>query len=740
MREPPAPAVVGPLFLLSGVAALVYQVAWQRLLALATGIGIYSVAMIVAAFMAGLGIGSHWGGRLSRRVSARGALRLFAALELGLAAFALCSTTLYYDGLRAVAGAVALSPALEGAIHLLALLPPTTLMGMSLPLLVRAVVAEAEGADRTIGLLYGLNVVGASLGAMLTPWLLIRYWGIPGAIGFGAACNALVGLCGLVLLRARPGDAAPAAETALPDAERARPPAVWMALYAASGFCALGLEVLWFRLTDVAVKATAFSFGSVLAVYLAGLASGSLLGTRILRRVSRPLAAFLVCQCLLLLYSACAVTLLVHAPSAGPLAWLDAYWAQPYGFKLGTLWDWAAVLRLYVLGPVALYGPPTFVMGLSFPLLQRAVQDDPRTSGYKVGLLQAANIAGCVAGSFAVGLAGVSWLGTTGTLRVLVLAGVAFGLFGVARVGWRSPFPALVAALALAAWAVPGPERLWSRLHGVAAGAGYFDEDAAGLVAITPEGREQWRVSVNGRSISSLPFGGTHSELGALPVALHPDPREVAIIGLGSGDTAWAAACRPSTKRITVFEICAPEVALLRRVAAEQRPRGLAEFLADPRVRLRFADGRHALETEPQLYDVIEADPLLPYLAYSGNLNSLEFFQACGRRLAPGGLMCTWAPTPRVHATFRRAFPYVLSVWGVILVGSREPIVLDPEAWRERLAAPSVRRYLGHPLANRLVAGLRDAQLAGPADPGVDSNRDLHPRDEFQSPRRAFRP
>ncbi len=733
MRERRAAAVVGPLFILSGVAALIYQVAWQRLLALVTGIGIYSVAMIVAAFMAGLGLGSHWGGQLSRRLEPREALRLFALVELALAAFALCSPTLYYDVLRQRLGGLYAYPALAALLHLAALLPPTTLMGMSLPLLVRAVVRESESAGRTIGLLYGLNVVGASLGAMLTPWLLIRLWGIPGAIMTGAACNTLVGIGGLLLLRSAPSS--PVAPFV--DEGRARPPALWMWLYAGSGFCALGLEILWFRLTDVAVKATAFSFGSVLSVYLAGLAAGSLLGAPLVRRVRHPLTAFLACQCALLLYSAGAVLLLSYAPSRGLFAWLDGYWAQPYGFRLGTLWEWPAVLRLYVVTPVLLYGPPTMVMGVSFLLLQRAVQDDPRTSGYKVGLLQAANIAGCVAGSLTVGLLSLSWIGTAGTLRALLLLGALFGLFGIARLGWRSPFPALAAALVVAAWAMPDPDRLWSRLHGVAPASGYFGEDAAGLVAITPDGEERWRVSVNGRSISSLPFAGTHSELGAIPVAIHPAPREVAIIGLGSGDTAWAAACRRATRRVTVFETCAPELTLLRRVARERRPARLQAFLDDPRIRLRFADGRLALETEAQLYDVIEADPLLPYLAYSGSLNSLEFFRACARRLAPGGLMCTWAPTPRVHATFRRAFPHVLEVWGVILVGSNEPIAVEPSLWRARLVEPAVFRYLGPELFHKIWAGLRRAAAAGPADPRVELNRDLYPRDEFQSPQAA---
>lgn len=724
--------MVGALFALSGAAALVYQVTWQRLLALASGIGIYSVAMIVAIFMAGLGIGSEVGARLSRRVSARRALALFAAIELGVAAFALATPALYHGLLQQRLIWLYASPLLAACAHVLALLPPTTLMGMSLPLLVKAVVSDGDAAERSIGVLYGVNIVGASLGALLTPWFLIRHLGIPGAIAVGAALSGIAGAGALLLVRSQPDPVV--VDAPRPERAADRPPGLWFALYAASGFCALALEILWFRLIDVAVKGTAFSFGSVLAMYLAGLAAGTLLGLPFVGRVRRPLEAFLACQCLLLLYAGLVVALAPLIPPGSLLAWYDGYWAQPYGFKLGRFWDGLAILRLYVLGPLVLYGPSTVLMGFSFLLLQRAVQDDPRTSGYKVGQLQAANIAGCVAGSLCVGLVALPRWGSAGTLRALLVAGSLFGLLGFLREGRRSIFPGLIVALLSTSALVPADSQLWGRLHGVAGRPAYFGEDAAGLVAITPQAGDGWRVSVNGRSISSLPFGGTHTELGALPVLMHPRPQRVAIVGLGSGDTAWAAGCRRETREVTVFEVCAPQLTLLGRVAAERSPKRLPGFLADPRFVLRFVDGRHALESEPDRYDVIEADPLLPYLAYSGNLASEEFFRACAKRLNRKGLMCAWASTPRAHATFRRVFPHVVQVSGVILVGSNDPLPVEPALWRTRLVRPAVRHYLGREIVTKLWQGMKDAVPGGAARPDVLSNRDLFPRDEFQSP------
>src|SRR6185295_6844919 len=197
-KQPVVPAV-GAAFFVSGISALVYQIAWQRILALHSGVGIYSIAMIVGAFMAGLGAGSHLGGVLSARVSRAGALRTFAALELGIAAFGAASSWIYYDWLYLRAGWL-YSPAWRAALlHLASFLVPTALMGMSLPFLVRAMVGDVARAGWTIGSLYGINMLGASVGAWLTPWVLIRHLGIRGAIGVAALGNVSAGLVALAL-------------------------------------------------------------------------------------------------------------------------------------------------------------------------------------------------------------------------------------------------------------------------------------------------------------------------------------------------------------------------------------------------------------------------------------------------------------------------------------------------------------------------------------------------------------
>src|SRR5688500_10999637 len=243
----PMAAAAGAFFA-SGAAALVYQVAWQRILALATGVGLYSIALIVAVFLAGLGVGSEVAGRLSVRLGHRGALRWFAAVEIAVGLFGLASTTIYYDWLYVRLGWLYGSSWRAIPLHLATLGIPTALMGMSLPLLVRAMVVEGRTAPRTIGLLYGVNLVGAATGAVLTPWVLIRFLGIGGALQVAAAANIAAGLVALVM--PKPSAAPPTAEVQ----ETASPSglsisfATWTLLYALSGFCARAPELVCFRI------------------------------------------------------------------------------------------------------------------------------------------------------------------------------------------------------------------------------------------------------------------------------------------------------------------------------------------------------------------------------------------------------------------------------------------------------------------------------------------------------------
>jgi spermidine synthase len=737
-------AVASACFVLSGAAALVYQVAWQRLLALTTGVSIPSVAAITAAFMAGLGIGSHLGGIWSERLSARSAIRAFALVEFGVAAFASASVWIYYDGLyRGAPGLYDHGPVLTFLVHVLSLIVPTTLMGMSLPLLVKGLVLSSAQAPRTIGFLYAANALGASAGAFATPWLLLRFLGVDGAVLCGAALSGVAALGALLLSRWAVESGAEAVPTPgsrpRPILEGKQPLSLWIALYALSGFISLTLEVVWFRVLDVMAKGGAFTFGTLLGMYLVGLAAGTLAATMSVARIQRPLRAFMVCQGIMLVATLFAHTLIVRLPFSGNvLDFMVHYGAGSGGSSFITMERFTpgALAYLYVGMPLALFGPATFCMGFGFPILQRAIQEDPESAGRRVGLLQAANIAGCTLGSLVTGLFLLDVLGSAGVFKVLGALGLAIAAIGAYRLRSRSLW-AVASALAVLCVVFPDNKTLWLRLHGDPLPEdSFFEEDAASVTGFTPrEPGGGYNLWVNGRSISYIPFGSIHTVLGAVPALVHPNPRDVAIIGLGSGDTAWAAGLRSETQKITVFEIATSQPRLLERMRQARDMGRLDEFLGDPRVHLVKDDGRRRLGRDGLKYDIIEADALHSDSSLAGNLYSVEFYQLVSKALKPGGIMCAWVPTRRSEASALRAFPYAIKLPS-LLVLSNQPLALEREAWIARLESETTRRYLGRPRLDRIREALVAAREIEPGDMSGEFNTDLQPKDEYARPRK----
>jgi hypothetical protein len=388
-------------------------------------------------------------------------------------------------------------------------------------------------------------------------------------------------------------------------------------------------------------------------------------------------------------------------------------------------------------------------MGVAFPMLQRAVHTDLNRIGTRVGTLLMANIAGAALGSFVTGWWCLGWLGTSGTLKMLVVLSVLFPLAELvrsaasrARIRVAVLAGVVAAIVALIVW-MPDAAGLWAGLHGGRPATILYGEDGSGTFVLKSERstfRRRVTVFVNGSAHSWIPYGGIHTILGALPAFLHPQPRDVAIIGLGSGDTLFASAARREVERLTCIEIVKPQLATLARLHREQPYPGLQAILADGRIEQVYADGRLYLMQSRRRYDIIEADALWPTSAYAGNLYSHGYFALLRDRLKANGLAVSWAPTNRVRNTFINVFPYVLD-YGDIVIGSRDPIVWDAAAMRERLADPRVEDYFeasGVDVLELLTPYLdRRPRLFTPADDRstmVDVNTDLFPKDEFGLP------
>lgn len=731
-------------FFCSGFAALLCQIVWQRMLGIFAGSDTISAALVVGAFLAGLGLGSIIGAKVADRLSPYRAMIGFAVAEAGVAVFALVSKFFLYDFLATDLAGVVDDPVAIFALCFAGLVLPTTLMGASLPLLARAIATNLETVAERIGTLYGLNTLGAGLGALLGGWLLVGNLGFVGALMLAAGLDILAAALALTLLPAlrdaRAPSPAPAARGAASgQSEPFGSLRLWCVLVFLSGYVIVALEIVWVRLMGQVGQYHAYLFPTVLGVFLLADGAGMAVAARMVRRIKDPRPAFFITQ--------------AGGFALGAALILALYWALPH-WPINELVN-TDIQRLRgeslfttMLLILVVVGPPSFLIGMTFPFVQRAVQQDLASVGARVGWVQLANILGNAAGSIGTGLVTFHLLGTAGTLKLLAALSVLLMLFWLWKGGFgRKPELALAAACAAALVLLPGNSALWSRLHNEQPGHRVaWAEDRSGVAFFRDDSPLQQGAGgasgphgpffIQGFSQGRIPFLPIHQFLGAVGPLIHPNPERVLCIGIGSGGTPWAAGVNPQTREVRAIELVGPVITALEELA-ERHPAGpIAEMFRNPRWRLEYGDGRRALSKGDELYDIIQADAILPEGSHSGLLYSEEFLQQVRRRLAPGGLYVQWGPTQRTVETFASVFPHTMLLMpGSVLIGSDRPIPFDAEALARRFAEPRVAAHLA-----RGNGGFADyPALFGGAplvwQPGMPraeaSLTDVFPRDEF---------
>ena len=720
-------------FFLSGFCALVYQTVWQRMLGLFGGSDSIAATIVVGAFLLGLGTGSLLAALFVDRLSDRRAVQAFALCEIGIAGYAALSRPLFYDLLFGKLITLAQSTPQVLCAAFLALLPPTVLMGLSLPLLSKAVVRGLASAAGRISALYCVNTLGAAAGAMVAGWYAIGSFGYVVTTYFSAALSLSVGMVAL---------AAGAWMSPMPPKRQTTHAAalssrlwVWSGLVFASGFLIISFEIVWLRVLGTLMQGVAYAFSLVLGVFLLGDALGIAAGTRLARSTRRAQHIFWWLQGVAVLVSLGTLWAIFAGHAMAPLAWefVEHPAALPELMPAGRIAAFIGLCGFAIL-------PGAFVFGMTFPAAQKAVQNDETLIGHRVGLIQLSNILGNAAGAIVTGLVFLHVMGTVGTLCVLGGLGLAFAIALAVRSGWtRERWAPAHAGLCLVLIAVlllfPSNREFWARLHGAHdEQAVVVDEDRTGIALFR---LDQGYLYVGGLALSKAPFSAAHAALGVLGPLLHPHPDSVLIVGYGAGGTPYAAGVNPQTRRVRVVEIVAPIYSVMREVAAQTGSRELIALLQDSRIDRRSGDGRHILFTDRQRYDVIEADALLPQASNSGMLYSAEYFAQLRDRLADDGICIQWAPTERTVTTFRGAFPYVTQRFRA-LIGSKQPIMFDMDGLAARLRGPA-RRYLeeGGLDPETIIRWLRQDPPAkrswGPADaaPGLDRNTDLFPKDEY---------
>ncbi len=757
---------------LSGVSALVYEVVWLRMLGLVVGHAVDALTAVLAAFMAGLALGALLFGRFAGRL--RQPLMTCAWVEVGVAGLAaMLPVALGWLMSASLSLRHAFDLSYEGfgvsqvALACALLLMPAMLMGGTLPLLSQGLSGGAEKPARVAGGLYAANTAGAVLGALAAGYWLLPALGnrgtgwMAGCANLGAAA-LLVVAAGKKKLAAPPQPApvsSPASSPVSSKDESAQASAWWIsAAIAVSGAVTMIFEVAWTRALSLVIGSSTYAFTAVLVAVLIGLAAGS--AAYVWLRGSRPAspATFAIVQAAVGISAAGVLLGFEHVPD---LLLIALRWSDAPG--------WVALLDLLLsVGALLLV---TLCIGATFPCALAATAGRASAIGRQVGRLYALNTVGAVAGVLLGGLVLVPGMGLHGSLKIAISASLvtaaALWIAGGRPGRWLQAGAALVAA-GLVALLPPWDARVMSAAPAVYAKTFLGDEQRrslrelvtqeevlfyrdgkSGSVAVTRLGpRTILRINgkVDASTGSDMP---TQLMLAHLPLLAHPAPRDVFVLGLGSGVTAAAVLAHP-VGSVDVLELEPAVIEASRFFAA-----GQGRSLADPRLRMVIGDGRSFLRATSARYDVVISEPSNPWIQGMAGLFSVEFFRHARERLRPGGVMVQWLQTYNlapedlrmVVATFRSVFP-VASVWqpvvgDLLLLGRMEASPLDLRNIRARWdALPGLRAdFERMPMGS--WAGMLGSFVLGEADAarladGARLNTDDRLPLEWSAPRSLY--
>ena len=711
------------LFVGSGCAALIYEVVWFELLRQVIGASSVSLAILLASFMGGMCIGSVG---FSRRVPHRlHPLLIYAFLEVGIGIVGIAMLVLlpavqyvYVSVFGYGLGGIML----RGLVCLIALLPPTILMGATLPAVARWMKSTRTGVSR-LGFLYMANLAGAVAGTLLAGFYLLRVYDMLVATLVALALNVIVAIVAAGLAMVDKSVASQPEEKAVPEGEPGEVPAessplggvpdralIYLVI-GLSGLTALGAQVIWTRLLSLLMGATVFTFSIILAVFLIGLGFGSSAGAYVGRYMKNPARGLAWCQLLLV----AAIPWAAFMINKGIPFW----YVNPEFFGSILLRYQHDLLRT----AVALL-PATLLWGASFPLALAAASHENDAADRIVGDTYAANTLGAIIGSLAFGMVLLPWLGTHGSQQYLtLLAGLsAFALFALDTRDKRTLVRRLGTAavvFSLAVWmsriVVPtdpgliGYGRLVEEWENVVE-YHFVGEGRSTSVAVSDYNDGTTRsMHVGGKVVASNQPLDMRIErlLGHIPALVYGSPKTVLIVGFGAGVTAGSFVLYPDIERIVICEIepLVPEAAGVY-FAAENY-----DVVNDPRVEIIFDDARHFIATTDETFDVITSDPIHPWVRGAASLYSTEYFELVKQRLNPGGVVAQWVPLYETSeetvksemGTFFEAFPDG-TVWNsdisgegydVVMLGQVEPTTIDVAALEDFLVAnPKIRRSL----------------------------------------------
>ena len=701
-----------PLLAGSGCAALIYEIVWFQLLQLVIGSSAVSLALLLAAYMGGLCLGSAL---LPRFVSSRiHPLRVCAALELGIGGFAIVALfgvplvgRLYAAG--ATEGLTGLI--LRGLVAAICLLPPTVLMGASLPAIARLFETTPKSVS-WLGFLYSANIAGGVVGCLGAGFYLLRVHDMAVATFVAAAINVGVALASFLLI-SRIDHAAPLS----PEAAARRAPGATL-VYAAiciSGLSALGAEVVWTRLLSLLLGPTVYTFSIILAVFLTGLWAGSTAGSALARRVLHPRIWLAACQLSLALAVGWTAYTLAHSLPYWPIdPWLSL---DPwFNFEIDLV---RCVWAIF---------PATVLWGASFPLALASAAEPGEDPGRLSGEVYAINTAGSIAGALLFSLVLIPTVGTRVSEELLIGLAVCGGAVAIASirdltlpafrkvVAVSAAAGALGVALALSVADVPWEVIAYGRRMAPTARANDLYRDFPTNILFRGEGINssvliaeragQRHFYVSGKAEASTAPLDMRLErmMGHIPGLVHSSPHSVLIVGFGAGVTAGSFVPYPDVEKITICEL----EPFIPPASTQYFGKENYNVLHDPRTQVVYDDARHFIFITSQKFDLITTDPIHPWVKGTSTLYSKEYYGLVKDHLNNGGVVAQWLPiydsdeeTIKTElATFFEVFPGG-TIWSnntkgegydLVLLGRKDGGPISVDAMQQRLDRPDYAR------------------------------------------------
>ena len=693
--------VLSAVFFASGASALIFETLWFRQAGLAFGSSIWASSLVLSAFMAGLALGNALAARFGARI--RYPIAFYAFAEVAVAVFG-ASLVYVLPELGAVLAPV-FRPLLDHPLTLnplrllvafVLLLVPSTAMGVTLPLLTRALTRDDRAFGRVLAALYGWNTLGAMVGVGAGEMFLVGRFGVRGTALAAACLNLFAAAVAGLLSRHESEYVTTHHRTPAPVAgERGTPTRKWrwLTATAVAGFCLLALEVVWFRFLLLFVKGSSDAFPVMLGVVLAGIALGGLVASLWMRVApgAHRFAAVLAC-------AAAVATVASYARFPSTIA----------PFALTSITQPAAILRLSL--PLML--PASFVSGMFFPIVGAALRAGAASDIETAGLLTLVNTIGAAAGSLVAGFVLLPALGIEKTIFAIAAIYGATGLLLIHRAraaGWVA-----AAASAIALVMFPFGE-LNSRLMPIPVERWAEGEAERRLIA-EREGLTETIVFfqrlllgkpvsdvmlTNSFSMSTTGYGVRRYQKLYVwwPVAVHPGLKHALLIGYGVGNTAKALTDTATIESIDLVDLSRDILSMSPVVF----PNPSDEPLRDPRMRVHIEDGRYFLQTTDKTFDLITGEPPPPGIAGVENLYSREYFQLIRGRLADGGIVTYWLPLADLSdvsaKSILRAFCDVFtdcSLWNgsgtnLMIVGSRTVAgAVAEQAFRAQWSTPAI--------------------------------------------------